>query len=99
MSGWLGFVVLVGAVLVAIAPRRVLGPAFGWVQRLVGSGVVAVVALSTGSYLLLRGGLSDAEQWIALASLTVGAAFALWWIYRRFVPRYRDQVREPDELA
>lgn len=99
MSGWLGFFALVGIVLVAIAPRQTLGPTLSWVQRLVGAGVVAVVALSVGGYLMLRGGLTDQEQWLALASLGVGAACALWWVYRRFVPVYRDQAVEPDDPA
>ena len=99
MSGWSGFVVLVLVVLVAIAPGQTLGPAVRWIQRLVGAGVVAVVALSLGSYLMLRGGLGDQEHWLALASLGLGGVCALWWIYRRFVPVYREQAREPDDLA
>jgi hypothetical protein len=97
MSGWLGYVVLVGVVLMTIAPRQTLGPTFRWINRLVGPGVVAVVALSWGAYLMLRGALAPHEEWLALTCLGVGAACALWWIYRRFVPRYRDQAGEPDE--
>ena len=99
MSGGVGFVVLVLVVLVAIAPGQTLGPTFGWVKRLVGSGLVAVVALSLGSYLMLRGNLTPQEQSLALVSLGLGAACALWWIYRRFVPRYREQAREPEDMA
>lgn len=99
MSGWLGFVVLVVVVLVAIAPRQTLGPTFWWVKRLASAGLVAVVALSVGSYLMIRGGLSEQDRWIALVSLALGGACALWWIYRRFVPVYRDQAPEPDDLA
>lgn len=99
MSGWWGFVVLVLVVLVAIAPGQTLGPVARGIQRLVGTGVVAVVALSIGSYRMLRGGLSEQDRWIALASLGLGGACALWWIYRRFVPVYREQARAPDDLA
>ncbi len=99
MSGPLSFVVLVLVVLVLIAPGRTLGPTFRWIHRLVGTGVVAVVTLSLGSYLMIRGGLTEQERWLALGSLGLGAACALWWIYRRFVPVYRDQAREPDDVA
>jgi len=91
MPGWLGFALLVAVVLVAIAPRQTLGPVFGWTQRLLGAGVIAVLALSWGSYLMLRGGLTDQEQWMAVAALGLGGVSAAWWIYRRFVPAYRDQ--------
>jgi hypothetical protein len=99
MPAWQSFVVLVLVVLVAIAPRRTLGPVAWWTRRVLGAGVIAVLALSFGSYLLLRGGLSDQAQWMAYAALGLGGACAAWWIYRRFVPAYRDQAREPDELA
>ena len=97
MPGWLGFALLVGVVLVAIAPRQTLGPVFGWTQRLLGAGVIAVLALSVGGYLMLRGGLSEQERWMAFAALGLGGVCAAWWIYRRFVPAYRDQsAPEPD---
>ena len=99
MSGPLSFAVLVLIVLVLIAPRQTLGPTLRWIHRLVGAGVVAVVTLSLGSYLTIRGGMTEQERWLALGSLGLGAACALWWIYRRFVPVYRDQAREPDDVA
>jgi hypothetical protein len=98
MPSWLGYVVWVLVILVAIAPRQVLGPAFGVVGRYVGVGFVALVSLGAGSYIL---GVAESERarWIGLGELGLGALCAAWWLYRLFVPPYRDQAPDSTPIA
>jgi hypothetical protein len=98
MQGWLGYVVLVLVILVAIAPGQVLGPVAGLVHRHVGSGAVALVSLSLGAW-TLGNARDDRPQWIGFAELALGAACAAWWLYRLFVPAYRDQAPDSAPLA
>ena len=91
MQGWSGYVILVLVILVAIAPRQVLGPLFGLVHRYVGAGVVGLASLGIGSYTL---GVAATERahWIGLGELGLGALCAAWALYRLAVPAYRDQA-------
>ena len=91
MSSWLDYVAFFLLIFVAIAPSTVFGPLATLVARYVGPGFVALAALSWGSWLLgvARSGQS---RWIGLGMLALGALCAAWWIYRLFVPRYRDQA-------
>ena len=98
MPGWLGYVLYFLIILVAIAPKQALGPVFGAVNRYVGPGVVAIASLAVGSYAL---GVADSERsrWIGFGELGLGAICAMWWIYRQFVPRYRDQAPASEPVA
>ena len=96
MPTWLGYVACVLAILVAIAPRQVLGPVLGVVGRHVGIGAVALISLGAGSW-TLGAESSDREHWIGLGELGLGALCAAWWLYRLFVPIYRDQA--PDSAT
>ena len=91
MPSGLGYIVLVLVILVAIAPRQVLGPVFGLVHRYVGVGAVALVSLGVGSW-TLGAAASERAHWIGLGELGLGALCAAWWLYRLAVPVYRDQV-------
>ena len=91
MPAWSTFLVMVLVVFVALAPRRVLGPVIQLVGRRVGAGVVALAALGGAIWLFSDPG-SAAYRNAAYAALALGGACAAWWIYRRFVPRYRDQA-------
>ena len=91
MPSWSGYIVLVLVILVAIAPRQVLGPVLGLVHRHVGVGVVALVSLGVGSW-TLGAAASERAHWIGLGELGLGALCAAWWLYRLAVPVYRDQV-------
>lgn len=88
------FAVLVLAIFVALAPRRVLGPVIGFVVRWAGSGVLAVACLGAAIY-IFSAPAAAAYHSVGLAALAVGLACAAWWIYRRFVPAYRDQAAPP----
>ena len=96
MPSWSGYVILVLLILVAIAPRQVLGPLFGLVHRFVGVGVVALVSLGIGSW-TLGVAASERSHWIGLGELGLGALCAAWGLYRLFVPAYRDQA--PDSAG
>ena len=98
MPGWSGYVAYFLIIFVAIAPKQALGPVFGAVHRYVGPGVVAIVSLALGSYTL---GVADAERarWAVFGELGLGAICAAWWIYRQFVPRYRDQAPDSETVA
>ena len=99
MSAWSSFAILVLVIFVAIAPRRVLGPVFGLAGRLVGVGVVALACLGTAIYIFSAPAAAPYHDY-GLAALGLGSACAAWWIYRRFVPVYRDQVSDhPSDLA
>ena len=99
MSAWSTFACLVLVIFVAIAPRRVLGPAFGVVARVLGAGVVALVCLGAAIYIFSDSAATPYHP-LGFAALAVGAVFAAWWIYRRFVPVYRDQAPDhPSDLA
>jgi hypothetical protein len=96
-SGW-GYVVLVLVILVAIAPRQVLGPLAGLIRRYVGVGVVALAALGVGSW-TLGAAASERAHAIGLGELGLGALCAAWWLYRLFVPAYRDQAPDSAPVA
>ena len=98
MPSWLGYVVLVLVILVAIAPGQVLGPLAGLVRRYVGVGVVALMSLGVGSY-TLGVAASERAHWIGLGELGLGALCAAWCFYRLFVPAYRDQTPDSAPLA
>jgi ethanolamine transporter EutH len=98
MSGWQGYVVLVLVILVAIAPRQVLGPLFGLAGRYVGAGAVALVALGAGSY-TLGVAASEREHWLGYGALGLGVLCGAWWIYRLAVPAYRDQAPDSAPLG
>ena len=99
MSAWSSFAVLVLVVFVAIAPRRVLGPVIGWLGRLLGVGVVALACLGAAIYVFSDPAAAPYHPF-GFAALGVGAVCAAWWIYRRFVPVYRDQAPDhPSDLA
>ena len=98
MSSWSGYVVLVGVILVAIAPRRVLGPLFGLARRYVGVGVVALACLGVGSY-TLGAAASERAHWTGLVELGLGALCAAWWLYRVAFPAYRDQAPDSAMVA
>jgi len=98
MQGWLRDVVLVLVILVAIAPGQVLGPVAALARRHVGSGAVALLSLSVGAW-TLGAARDDRSQWIGLAEMALGAACAAWWLYRLFVPAYRDQAPDSASLA
>ena len=98
MPSWLGYVVLVLVILVAIAPRQVLGPIAGLVRRYVGVGVVALVSLAVGSW-TLGAAASERAHAIGLAELGLGGICAAWWLYRLFVPAYRDQAPDSAPIA
>ncbi len=91
MPSWLGYVVLVLVILVAIAPRQVLGPVAGLARRYVGVGVVALISLGLGSW-TLGVAASVRTHSIGLGELGLGALCAAWWLYRLAVPVYRDQA-------
>jgi hypothetical protein len=91
MPAWSTFLVMVLVVFVAIAPRRVLGPVIKLVGRRVGAGIVALASLGCAIY-LFSDPASTPYRNAAYAALAVGGVCAAWWIYRRFVPRYRDQA-------
>jgi hypothetical protein len=91
MPSWLGYVVLVLVILVAIAPRQVLGPVAVLARRYVGVGAVALIALGAGSYTLGVAASEHAHSF-GLGELGLGALCAAWWLYRLFVPAYRDQT-------
>ena len=98
MPSWSGYVVYFLIIFVAIAPKQVLGPVFGVVSRYVGPGVVAIASFSVGSYVL---GVAESERtrWIGFGELALGALCAAWWIYRQFVPLYRDQAPASEPVA
>ena len=98
MPSWLGYVILVLVILVAIAPRQVLGPVAGLARRYVGAGVVALISLGLGSWTL---GVAASERThsIGLGELGLGALCAAWWLYRLFVPVYRDQAADSAPIA
>lgn len=96
MPSWSGYVVLVLVILVAIAPRQVLGPVARLARRYGGVGVVALISLGVGSYTLGVAATERAHS-IGLGELGLGALCAAWWFYRLFVPVYRDQA--PDSVA
>ena len=98
MPSWLGYVAYVLVILVAIAPRQVLGPVFGIVRRYVGVGVVALLSIGFGSW-TLGAASSDREHWIGLGELGLGAPCAAWWLYRLVVPAYRDQAPDSAPIA
>ncbi len=98
MPGWLVYGAYLLVILVAIAPREVLGPVFGVVARHVGVGVVALVSLCVGSY-TLGAAQSERAHWTGLGELALGALCAAWWLYRLFVPVYRDQTPDSAPLA
>jgi len=98
MSSWSGFVITVLVILVAMAPRQVLGPLVGMIGRYVGVGVVALLALGVGAY-TLGGAASDAARWIGFGELALGAVCVAWWAYRQFVPAYRDQAPDSGHVA
>jgi hypothetical protein len=98
MPSWLGYVVLVLVILVAIAPGQVLGPVAGLVRRYVGVGVVALASLGVGSWTLGAAATERAHA-IGLGELGLGAVCAAWWIYRLFVPAYRDQAPDSGAMA
>ncbi len=91
MPTWLGYVIYVLVIFVAIAPRRALGPVAALLNRYVGVGVVALFSLGAGAWTL---GSAQSEQvrWMALGELALGALCAAWWLYRLFKPAYRDQA-------
>jgi len=94
MSALYSFAVLVLVIFVAIAPRRVLGPVFGLVRRVLGAGVIALACLGTAIYIFSNAASAPYRPY-GVAALGLGAVFAAWWIYRRFNPVYRDQAAEP----
>ena len=98
MPGWLGYVVDVLIILVLIAPSQMLGPVLGVVARRVGAGVVALLSFLAGAYVL---GIAQSERarWFGWGQLALGAICAAWWIYRQFVPRYRDQAPASEPVA
>ena len=98
MPSWLGYVVYFLIIFVAIAPKQALGPVFGMVSRYVGAGVVAIASFGAGSYTL---GVAQTEhaRWIGFGELALGASCAAWWIYRQFVPLYRDQAPASEPVA
>ena len=98
MSNWSAYVVSVLVIFVLIAPSRVLGPLFGAVGRYVGVGFVALASLGVGSYIL---GVAESEhaRWIGFGELGLGGLCAAWWLYRLFVPAYRDQVPDSTPMA
>ena len=98
MSGWLGYVAFFIVVFVAIAPRRTLGPVLGTVARYLSAGVVALIALGAGSY-TLGVAATEREHWTGYGELALGALCAAWWLYRLFVPAYRDQAPVSEPVA
>jgi hypothetical protein len=94
MSTLYGFALLVLVVFVAIAPRRVLGPVFGLLGRVLGTGVVALVCLGAAIY-IFSNEASAPYRPHGFAALGVGVVCAAWWIYRRFRPVYREQAPDP----
>ena len=98
MPSWLGYVVLVLVILVAIAPRQALGPVAGLVRRYAGAGAVALISLGLGSW-TLGVAASERAHWIGLGELGLGVLCAAWWLYRLFVPAYRDQAPDSAPLA
>lgn len=97
MPAWSTYIVMVLVIFVAIAPRRLLGPVIHVVGRRVGAGVVALACLGAAIYVFSA---PAAAPWrnIGFAALAVGSACAAWWIYRRFVPAYRDQAPPPRDV-
>lgn len=98
MPTWLSYVLYFAVIFVALAPRRILGPVVGLAARFVGVRVVALVSLGAGCY-LLSGQPSPRDQWIGLAELALAAACVAFWIYRLFVPAFRDQTPEDEQVA
>ena len=99
MSAWSSFAVLVLVIFVVIAPRRVLGPVFGALGRVLGAGVVALASLGAAIYIFSDPSAAPYHP-AGFAALAVGAVCAAWWIYRRFAPVYRDQAADrPSDLA
>ena len=98
MPGWLGYVAYFLVVLVAIAPRQVLGPVLGAIVRRVGAGVVALASFVAAGWTL---GVAQSEnlRWLGFGELALGAACAAWWIYRQVFPRYRDQAPASEPVA
>jgi hypothetical protein len=96
VSNWGSYVVAVLIIFVLIAPTQVLGPVGGWVVRFVGPGVLALAFFALAGYLLQASESARARP-VGLGALGLGALCGAWWIYRRFVPLYRDQapVSEP----
>ena len=98
MSGWLGYVAYFLVILVAIAPRQVLGPVLGAIVRRVGAGIVAMASFVAAGY-TLGVAQSDNMRWLGFGELALGAVCAAWWIYRQIVPRYRDQAPASEPVA
>ncbi len=98
MPTWLGYLVYLLVIFVAIAPRRVLGPVAGLLNRYVGVGVVALFSLGAGAWTL---GAAQSEQahWAGLGEMLLGAVCAAWWFYRLFKPAYRDQAPDSAPIA
>ena len=93
MPNWVGYVVGVLVILVLIAPKQTLGPVFGAVGRYTSVGVVALFSLGTGSY-ALGVAVTGRDRLIGFGGLGLGGLCAAWWLYRLFVPAYRDQVSD-----
>ncbi len=98
MPNWAGYIVGVLVILVLIAPRRTLGPVLGAVGRYTSIGVVALISLTAGSY-ALGVAATERERLIGLGALGLGALCAAWWLYRLFVPAYRDQAPDSTPVA
>ena len=93
MPGWLGYGLYFLIIFVALAPSRVLGPVFGAIARVAGPAVVGLLSLGAAVY-VLRDDPSDRQRLIGYGELALAAVCAAWWVYRRFVPVYRDQAPE-----
>jgi len=91
MPSWGGYVVAVLVIFVLIAPSQVLGPVFGALHRFVGPGVAALILAATGGWILLDDP-SERARLIGDGELALAALCAVCWVYRCFVPRYRDQA-------
>ena len=98
MATWLGYGLYFLIILVAIAPAQVAAPVLSAVARYVGAGVVAVASFVAGGYML---GIAQSERarWMGFGELALGAICAAWWIYRQFVPLYRDQAPASEPIA
>jgi len=72
MSALYSFAVLVLVIFVAIAPRRVLGPVFGLVRRVLGAGVIALACLGTAIYIFSNAASAPYRPY-GVAALGLGA--------------------------
>ena len=96
MAGWPGYVIGVVVILVLIAPKQTLVPVVGIAWRYATTGLVALACLAGGAW-QLGVAVTERDHLIGDGALALGGLCAAWWLYRLFVPVYRDQA--PDSSA